>query len=126
MNSTETPDRADIGSSDLLGSALFARAMKHADEDEDRERGELMRKVWEPTPWMLDVFDGGPGVDGRELEIRNWCNRHFGRESSPIHGHAGLWHRGNVTIHGRTWYGFATKEMMERFADAFCEAQRQG
>jgi hypothetical protein len=106
------------------GSALFARVMIGADEDKDRERGELMHKVWNPTPWMLDVFDGGPGPDGREREIRNWLNRHFGRESSPIHGHEGLWHQGNVTMHGRTWYGFATEEMMTRFAAAFCEPNK--
>ncbi len=92
------------------GSALFLRVMREAAADKDRERGELMHKVWSPTPWMVDVHDAG-----REREIRNWCNRNLGRESSPIHGHEGLWHQGNVTMHGHTWYGFATEEMMTRF-----------
>lgn len=96
------------------GTPLFRKTMAEADADSDRNRGELMRMVWEPTPWMVDVFD-----DGREREIRIWCNHHIGPESSPIHRQTGLWHRGNVTMFGFTWYGFATANLMTKFLATF-------
>lgn len=75
---------------------------------------EILEKVWTPTPWMVNVED-----KDREIEINNWCNRNLGRESSPIHNKNGLWHKGNVTMYGKTWYGFATEEIMGRFVEEF-------
>ena len=98
----------------MNGTSLYQRTMTAADNDEDRDRGELMRMVWSSTPWMVDVCD-----DGIEREIRQFCNSKFGRESSPIHRQAGVWRRGNVTMHWKTWYGFATKEIMEAFVQLF-------
>jgi hypothetical protein len=63
---------------------------------------------------MIDVF-----TSNREDEIKHWCQRMFGDESSPMHGWAGAWRRANVTMHGWTWYGFKSKELMERFQAKF-------
>lgn len=77
-------------------------------------------KVWGPTPWMVDVYTGGYSNSlEREQKIREWCAAQFGPESSPIHGRVGTWHRGGATINGWTWMGFATREQMEQFMDAW-------
>ena len=94
------------------GTDLYHREMQQADADPNQERGLIRRKVWSPTPWMVDVFEGDS-----EDDIRNWCYHQFGQESSPIHGDTGLWHRGSVTMYWRTWYGFATKEIMDSFLE---------
>lgn len=75
---------------------------------------ELMRQVWEPTPYIIDVYTGGRH-DDRGYEIREWLTERWGRACSPIHGHEGLWQFGNATINGYTWLGFATEEMMQEF-----------
>jgi hypothetical protein len=111
-----------FASKDLLGdgNALYQRACNECLP----EHRELMVEVWSPTPWMLDV-NVGSGED-RRREIRHWCNRNLGHESSPIHGHEGDWHEGNVTMHGRTWYGFKTEAMMKRFEAQFPSPNDQG
>jgi hypothetical protein len=80
----------------------------------DRERGELMRRVWEPTPFLINVFTGDTG-GVRERAILDWCHSTLGDECAPLHGRSGLWQRGCVTIHGWTWYGFATAELKRQF-----------
>jgi hypothetical protein len=78
------------------------------------ERATTMRKVWDPTPWMIDVYTGSE--DGlREFQIMRWCYDELGEQSSPIHGQTGRWHRGNATIYGWTWFGFATEADMQLF-----------
>ena len=101
---------ADIG-----GSELYKKVVIRAEVDD--RRGRLMKTVWSPTPWMVDVFTGSTSNSGRYAEIMDWCREKFGQESSPIHGVDGTWHCGLATIHGFTWMGFATKDQME----AFCE-----
>jgi hypothetical protein len=88
----------------------------------DNERGDLMREVWAPTPWMIDVFTGNCG-DGRERDILHWCYEEFGEQASPIHGRAGDWQRGGATINGWTWFGFATEALMARFVERWCGDQ---
>ena len=84
----------------------------------DRERAELMRKVWSYTPWMADIYTGGYSNDqDRELEIREWCREKFGPEAWPIHEKPGTWQRGSATIDGWTWMGFATEDQMRQFMD---------
>jgi hypothetical protein len=78
------------------------------------EHRERMIQVWSPTPWMLDVK-----VMDRRREIRRWCNRSLGPESSPIHGHNGNWREGGVIVNGKTWFGFKTEEMMKQFEAQF-------
>lgn len=96
------------------GSPLYERVMACADRDEDRERAALSRKVWNGTPWMLNVNGGSPGGD-QTREIILWCREHFGDEAWPIHSEAGNWQRGSATVYGWTWYGFATEQMMQKF-----------
>lgn len=92
------------------GSALYQRAMAFYDAN-DRDPA-LQHKVWDPTPWMLDVYTGAY-VNEREIWL--WCAEHLGEESSPIHGKAGTWHRGGATVYGWSWFGFDTEERMRKF-----------
>lgn len=84
----------------------------------DDERSALMRRVWQDTPWMVDAWTG-PSCEGRDREMRDWCYRTFGDECQPIHGRPGLWRRGSATIHGWTWFGFATQGQLRAFELAF-------
>lgn len=101
-------------SDQVIGTDLFHRTMERADSQAD-ERGELMRKVWEGTPWMVNVYTGSGDDYGRSNAIRHWCQDKFGPEAWPIHGKSGTWHVGGATVMGWTWMGFATKEMMDEF-----------
>ena len=97
-----------------MTTELYDRTMQFADAEEDRERGELLRKVWAQTPWMVDAYTGGCGNE-RSREMQWWCRDQFGPECWPIHGHPGTWQRGGVTMSGWTWYGFASEEQMQQF-----------
>lgn len=100
----------------ISGTDIFRRAIDAAMYDGDEERAELMRRVWEPTPWMADVWTGGLSHEfGREQEVREWCTAHFGPECFVIGGRDGKWQRGNATINGWSWMGFATDEMLNEF-----------
>lgn len=95
-----------FASKDLLGDCteLYQRAINECLP----EHKELMVQVWSPTPWMLDVSVGS--AEERRREIRNWCNRNLGTESSPIHGNDGNWHEGGVTNQGKTWLPCGVEE----------------
>ncbi|OYX79617.1 MAG: hypothetical protein B7Y77_01650 [Bradyrhizobium sp. 35-63-5] len=95
-----------------MSTKLYERTM--AFEYGDAERSGLMHKVWSPTPWMIDVYVG-QWEDGRERRILEWCYDTLGQESSPIHRHIGRWRRGNATICGWTWFGFAMEGDMQAF-----------
>lgn len=99
---------------ETAGTELYRRTM--AAEYPSADIAELMKSEWTPTPWMVDAV-----TDRRDMEMRSWCHRQFGRESSPMHGQEGSWRRASVTMHGRTWLGFKTKEFLERFLAAFPE-----
>jgi len=81
---------------------------------EDDDRAALMRKIWEPTPWMVDAYDGGYSPH-RNHKIMQWCYDTFGEQAFPIHGLSGRWQRGSTTINGWTWFGFSTQAEMEQF-----------
>lgn len=100
----------------VVGTELFQRILEF--DYGDRERGDLMREVWSPTPWVIDAWTG-VGGDLREREMMDWCYQHFGAQSSPIHERSGRWMRGNATIYGWTWFGFSTREEMDKFAAAW-------
>lgn len=87
------------------GSDLYRRQIAPCPDD-------LMRKVWDGTPWMV-----GACTKGRWRAIMEWCTKEFGPEAWPIHGRAGQWHIGGATVHGYTWIGFATEDMMNRFVE---------
>lgn len=100
-------------------SALFERLMASEQGDE------LMHKVWDNTPWMMDAFTGA--VNSTRWHLMNeWCRENYGPEAWPIHGKPGQWHRGGATIHGWTWFGFATEAMMTYFAESWPNAKVQG
>lgn len=90
---------------------LFERTM--AFDKWNAETAALMRKVWQPTPWMVDAWTGG-GRD-REREMLMWCYDNIGEQASPIHDKPGRWQRGNATVNGWTWFGFATEADMLAF-----------
>ena len=100
----------------LKGSDIFLSVVEQGLYQDDQERTDLMRKVWAPTPWVVDVYTGGFKEEfGREMRIRKWCADRFGQEAFVIGGVDGSWQRGSATINGRTWMGFATEAMMNDF-----------
>lgn len=105
----------------IEGTALFHRTIEF--DYGDQRRNDLMRKVWEPTPWMIDARTGSPG-DALEREVLDWCRETFGPQASPIHGRPGRWQRGSATIYGWTWFGFAAREEMAQFTTRWeCEKE---
>ncbi len=82
----------------------------------DPERADLMKKVWQGTPWMVDSYTGRTG-DERERDMLHWCHETFGKQAWPLHGGEGTWQRGGATIHGWTWFGFSTEAYMRRFVE---------
>lgn len=98
------------------GSDLYRRVL--AFDYGDDERADLMREVWSQTPWMVDAYSG-PTADGRDFDMRAWCRARFGAEALPLHGRPGQWQRGGATIHGWTWFGFATEAQMREFVEAW-------
>lgn len=74
---------------------------------------EINYEVWQHTPFMLDVMD-----DNLRHEIRNWCNHEIGSEAFH-HSDKGAWRTGNVTMKGRTWYGFKTAELLNKFVEKY-------
>ena len=76
---------------------------------------ELMHKVWDNTPWIIDCYTESISYHGRYQKIRNWCVENFGNEAWPIHDKPGNWTVGGATINGWTWIGFHTEKMMNEF-----------
>ena len=97
----------------MSGTALYDRMLAY---NEGQEHEELMRKVWSPTPWMVNVYTGRIS-ERRDRAIQQWCRDTFGDECWPIHDQPGTWQRGSATIHGWTWYGFATETQMIAFVE---------
>jgi hypothetical protein len=95
-----------------MATPLYKRMLALSMDDPDG--GELMRKVWDPTPYMIDVRDFEP--NSKEwFDFLRWALEELGEESSPIHDQAGVWRRGNATLFGWTWYGFAAQHLMDKF-----------
>lgn len=109
---------------EVEGSDLFQRTMARADSqvDDPLGRGDLMRRVWEQTPWMVNAYTDSIANHGRYREIMDWCREKFGPEAWPIHGKPGVWYSGGATVMGWTWMGFATKEMMDQFVEQWGDA----
>jgi len=93
----------------IKGTEIYDRVMASPQGDE------LMHKVWDNTPWIIDCYTGGIDIYGRYQEIREWCTENFGKEAWPIHDKPGNWNVGSATIHGWTWIGFHTVDMMHKF-----------
>jgi len=92
---------------------LFERTM--AFEHANAETTALMRKVWEPTPWMVSAYTGRGRDRERECEMLMWCYDNIGPQASPIHDKPGRWQRGNATVDGWTWFGFTSEADMQAF-----------
>lgn len=97
-----------------MGTDLYYRTM--AFDYGDGERNDIMHKVWDGFPWMVNAYTGGYSNNrDREHEIATWCYENIGEQASPIHDKPGRWHRGGTTVNGWTFVGFAYKEDMEKF-----------
>lgn len=90
-----------------MGSPLYQRQIVPC-------QNELIRRVWDPTPWMVDAYTGSCSEE-RYQELAEWCREQFGPEASPIHGLSGTWQRGGATVFGWTWIGFATEAQLQQF-----------
>lgn len=100
----------------ITGTELFESVVSY--DYGDFGRSELMREVWSVTPWMVNFYIGRHS-EARDIEVRAWCVEHFGPEALPIHGRPGNWQRGNATINGWTWMGFASEDMLVSFLAAW-------
>lgn len=100
----------------MIGTDLFERTI--AFDYGDTERSDLMKKVWSVTPWMVDCYTGNIGST-TERDIREWLYNNVGDQAFPIHGRGGDWQFGSATIHGWTWVGFSSKELLDEFLKAF-------
>ncbi|MGJ4888897.1 hypothetical protein ACQR1Y_11925 [Bradyrhizobium sp. HKCCYLRH3099] len=106
-----------------MATDLFRRTM--AFNSGDAERDALMREVWTPVPWMVEVYTGRCG-EVRENNILHWCYDAFGEQASPIHGRSGDWQRGHATVNGWTWFGFSSEALMQQFLGAWPQPDRVG
>lgn len=109
------------------GTALFHRTMEWARAD---TRSASLVEAWEPTPWMIDAFEGRGG-ERRFRDVREWCFETFGDESWPGAVRPGTWFSGSASINGWAWFGFATEAMMNQFIerwrdDAWRAAEAKG
>jgi len=109
MSTENTKDKLRAVDAAVTGSALYGRVVAPSDDP-------LMHKVWQGTPWMMDAHTGSINSD-RWHDVIEWCRENYGPEAWPIHDRPGQWHTGGATIHGWTWLGFATEEMMTAFAE---------
>lgn len=87
------------------------------------DRGDLQRKVWAATPWIVDAYTGRESLGERERDyaIRQWLSDNLGPESWPFgkEPRDGRWFRGGATIDGWTWIGFASEADMQTFLAAW-------
>jgi len=99
-----------------MATDLFDRTL--ARTTGDAETDALMRKVWTPTPWMIDVYTGSCD-EPRQRAILHWCYATLGEQASPIHRRTGNWQRGCATVFGWTWFGFASEALMRQFVETW-------
>lgn len=79
------------------------------------ERNELQRKVWDQTPWVVDVYVGRDYSDRQS--VYDWLRQTFGPEAWPIHEQPGKFHTGGAIVQGWQWVGFQTESQMDQFTD---------
>jgi hypothetical protein len=107
----------------MIGNQFYTDAMGSIPE----QFRKLSEEQWGPTPWMIDVFFGHSNSydNTEEMKIKSWLYHNLGPESSPMHGKEGLWHRAHVTLHGWSWVGFKTEDLLRRFLKVFPQPERQ-
>lgn len=81
----------------------------------DSQWHDTIYKIWDHTPWVIDVECGGRGPEGWLWSIEDYCRLNFGPRPSC----RANWHVSCVCIQGWTWIGFHTKEMAEQFIANF-------
>lgn len=99
-----------------MATALYERIIGY--DYGDQERNDLMRKVWQGTPYVVNVTTGSINSDEWQ-EIMQFCRDEFGTEAWPIHGRAGRWQSGSATVFGETFIGFDTSKAMATFIRRF-------
>ena len=95
-----------------MPTELYDKIIKHGETS--CAGSDLTHKLWDHTPWVIDVFFGGHNSES-ERSILDYCFCNFGPEAWPIHGKPGNWYRGGATVDGSGWIGFHTAAMMEQF-----------
>jgi hypothetical protein len=82
------------------------------------EHGDLNRRVWAGTPWIIDAYTGRDSLgDNRANDMLWWLTEEMGEQAWPFgpNPRPGRWYRGSATINGWTWFGFATEADMQTF-----------
>lgn len=84
------------------------------------EHGDLSRRVWAGTPWIIDAYTGRVS-DDRTYEMLHWLADEMGEQAWPLgpSPRPGRWWRGSATVNGWTWFGFASEADMQAFQDAW-------
>lgn len=94
---------------------------------DDSAHGEINRKCWEGNPWIVEAYTGRCGED-RDFAMRQWLHDTMGEQSWPF-GQVAIYRRwfcGGATIHGWTWFGFATEADMQAFLAAWPNPEGDG
>jgi len=93
---------------------LYKRIVAHAVDSGDID---LTNKVWDNTPWVINVNTGSPSdyENDRLHGMIEWCTLNLGPEAWPIHDKPGNWYRSGATVMGETFIGFHTECMMNDF-----------
>jgi len=105
---------------------LYKRIIQYAEKKESVDGLALEKKVWDPTPFVIDVYIGKRNsIDDDEQDIREYCIENFGKESWPIYNKPADWYRCGATVDGWTWFGFKTEQMMLKFISDWPENTKQ-
>ena len=109
----------------MSGTELYHQTAKTYSERGD-ESSLFSLEIWQRHPWMIDVYTGSVGKDNW-CEIADWLRSKMGQESNP-YGDAPQWRkfkRGQATINGWTWIGFADQKDYEAFLSAWPQDKHQ-
>ena len=104
-----------------MSTPIYDEVVRRSDAGELASDGELTRKIWSGTPWIIDVYLGEwEEVEyNQQSDLYAWCREHLGDEAFPHGGRPGRWHTGGAIINGWIWIGFDTEDAMQRFENAW-------
>jgi len=98
-----------------LGNQFFQEhIVNFVPPDNQPDMKATLIKAWAPTPFMIDVE-----LKDQETAMMLWCRNHFGFENGFRHSELGIWRRAYVTLRGRSWFGFATENLLNQFKRQF-------
>ncbi|HEY0120630.1 MAG TPA: hypothetical protein VGC14_02525 [Rhizobium sp.] len=96
----------------IMATDLYHRVLTY--DYGDKERSDLMAKVWNVTPFVVNVRTGS--IDSEEYRAMiDWLRDTFGDQAWPIHGRAGQWQTGRATVFGETFIGFQAADGLAAF-----------